>query len=127
MDKEAVAVIHHWHIIPVVPRQEAKIAVDRGPLHRGARKEARAWVIDVVDEEAAHRVRQEVREQQPMSVNDGTPRLAHAAGRGEVAGPEAAEDVGDHVVRQGFRRIHGDLHADGSIRNGGGDFGQLTY
>jgi hypothetical protein len=86
-------------------RQEGAIAVHRGPRRR-AGKQARASVVDVVDEEAANRVREDVREQQPMGVDDGEPRLAHAEGGGDVAWLEEAEDARKQVVGQGLRVIH---------------------
>jgi hypothetical protein len=64
-------------------------------------------------------VREKVGEQQAMSAHDGAPRPPDAVARGEVAGPEAAEDVGEHVVRQDFRQIHGfraTLTADKRLR-----------
>ena len=54
-----------------------------------------------VHEYAGQRVGQDVREQ-PVRVDDGAPRLADAAGRGEAARSgldQATEDVGEQVVR----------------------------
>jgi hypothetical protein len=87
--------------------QEAEITIDRGVLRGGAREEARPHANPAAEEEAAHRTREDVGKQQAVGVDDGEPRLADAAGRGEVAQQEAAEDVGERVVCQGFRRIHG--------------------
>jgi hypothetical protein len=44
-------------------------------------------------------VREDMREQQPVGVDDGEPHLAHAGGESEVALREAAQDVGESVVR----------------------------
>jgi hypothetical protein len=87
-------------------RQKVEITVKPG-LRRGTGEEARAAVIDVVDEEAVYRVGEQVREHQPVGVNDVVPQLPYTAGGGEVAWPEAAEYVGDGVVRQDLRMIHG--------------------
>lgn len=106
--------IHDLLITRVVARQVAKIAVDGWKLQRGAGEESRTLVVDVVDEEAAHRAWEDVREQEPMGIDYGAPCLSHATGDGEVADRESAEDVGERVVWKGFRRIHGfsDPHAD---------------
>jgi hypothetical protein len=85
--------------------QEADTAGDDG-LGRGASKQARTIEVGVVDEEAAHRVWEVMREQQPASVDNSEPCLAHAAGGGEVAWLKAAEDFGKRIVWQGLRMIH---------------------
>ena len=59
---------------------------------RGADEEVRAVVVDVVDEDAAHRVRKEMREEQPAGIDDGVPRLADAPGRREAPRWHTAED-----------------------------------
>jgi hypothetical protein len=58
-------------------------------------------IINICDVETAHRVREVVgvQQQQPSGVDDGEPRLAHAAGGGDVARREASQDVGKGVVR----------------------------
>ena len=76
--------------------QEAEIAVDSlGELQRrgGAGEESRPHAVAVVEEECTHRAREDVGEHQAVGVDDGVPRLADAAERGEVARREAAEDV----------------------------------
>jgi len=90
---------------------EAERAVDPGPRRRRrAGEEVRRRVVDVVGEEAAHRVREEVREQQPALVDEAAPRLADAPRRREAARREAAEDGREHVAGQTRRRrgLHGD-------------------
>ena len=59
-----------------------------------------------VEEDAAQRERQEIRAQQAVVVDDTSPRLADAAGRGEAAWREATEDAREHVVRQRRPQIH---------------------
>ena len=59
----------------------------------------RASVVDVVDEDAADRVREEVREQQRAVVDDPAPCLADAPRRGEAPRRQAVEGVGEGVVR----------------------------
>jgi len=86
---------------------EAERAVDPGPRRRRwAGEEVRRRVVDVVGEEAAHRVR----EQQPALVDEAAPRLADAPRRREAARWEAAEDGREHVAGQTRRRrgLHGD-------------------
>jgi hypothetical protein len=71
----------------------------------------RLIVVDVVDEDAADRVRQEVPAQQRAGVDDVAPRLADALGNGEAPWRQDAEDAGEGVIRQscnGLRRLHMD-------------------
>jgi len=70
----------------------------RTPGRHAAREELGAPEHVEIDEDAAQRVRQEVRAQQPAVVDDGAPGLADAAGRGEAAGCQAAEHGRQHVL-----------------------------
>jgi len=69
-------------------------------IRGGVRKEEREIDVTAHEEDAAHRVRQELREQQPAAVDDGAPRLAHAPGGGEAPRREAAEDFREGVLGQ---------------------------
>lgn len=80
---------------PRVGGQEVELAGD-GAARRGAGEELTGAEAVEVDEDADDLAREE---QAPV-VDDGAPRLAGAARRGEVAGREAAEDGGQHVVGQ---------------------------
>jgi hypothetical protein len=60
-------------------------------------------------------VREDVREQQAMGVDDGAPGLPDAAGGSEIPRRQAAEDGGDHVIRQGSCLIHGFRRLDPGI------------
>lgn len=101
---------HEPPVASVGGGEKLKLAVDR----RGGRQRRRRWggageevgavVVDVVDEDAAHRAREEVREEQLVAVHDVAPRLADAPGHGEAPRREPAEDGGEGVVRQ---RLHG--------------------
>lgn len=96
------------HEPPVAPAggEKPKLAVDRG----GGRQRRRRWgevgeqvgavVVDVVDEDAAHRAREEVREQQRAAVHDVAPRLTDAPGHGDAPQREPEEDGGEGVVWQ---------------------------
>lgn len=57
-------------------------------------------MVDVIDEHAAHRPRQEVRDEQRVSVHGGAPRLADGPRRREAPRQQAAEDVDEGVVVQ---------------------------
>ena len=67
--------------------------------------EAPRQVRHVVDEDASERQRQEVWSQQAAGVDHRAPRRADAAGHGEAARREAAENVGQHVVGKHLRRV----------------------
>ena len=56
------------------------------------------------EEDPVEREREEVRPQQAVAVDDGAPAFADAAGRGEAARRETAEDASEDVVRQQLRR-----------------------
>ena len=56
------------------------------------------------EEDPVKREREEVRPQQAVLVDDGAPGFADAAGRGEAARRETAEDASEDVVRQQLRR-----------------------
>ena len=75
-----------------------------GGAHGGASEELREPQTVQVEEDAAQRAREEVGAQQAAVVDDAAPRPADAAGRGEAAGREAAEDAREHVVGQRRRR-----------------------
>lgn len=106
VEQETIAVVRDLSVAFGVVGQEVEVAVvDAGS--GGAGEELRAVVVVVVGEDALHRVREEVREQQPPGVHDGAPRPAHAPGRGEVMRLEAAED--DRLQRVVGQRLSSDL------------------
>nr|TKV96781.1 hypothetical protein SEVIR_9G451950v2 [Setaria viridis] len=78
---------------------EVEVTVDPWALRRGAREEARPPVVEEVDEDAAHGVREKVRALQPKGVDGGAPRRADATGLREAAPRQPAEDGLEHVVR----------------------------
>jgi hypothetical protein len=85
-------------------RQEAEVAADGRPAgRRGAGEEL--WKREHVeaDEHAAER---ELRAQEALSVDDGSPCLAYAATDGERARHRhTAEYIGEHVLRQERRQV----------------------
>jgi hypothetical protein len=78
----------------------------------------RPIVVDVVDEDAADRGRQEVPAQQRAGVDDVASRLADAPGNGEAPWRQDAEDAGEGVVRQSFNGLRR-LHMDGCVADCG--------
>lgn len=81
--------------------QEAELAAERGGAGcGGAGEEGRVLVHVEVDEDAAEREREQIRAQEAAGVDGGAPGPAYAAGPGDPARLESAEDVGEHVVGQ---------------------------
>ena len=65
---------------------EVELAQDIIRHHGGVREETRVRGLVILEEDATHRVRQELREQQPAAIDDGAPRLADAPRGGEATG-----------------------------------------
>jgi hypothetical protein len=109
---EAVAAVDYGPLkavcTPVVVRV-TDVGGDIGCQGRAAEEYGRTIVLALVlvvlphtcviqlEEDALEREREEVRAQEAVVVNGGAPRRAHAAGCGELARREAAEDVQEHV------------------------------
>lgn len=62
-------------------------------------------MLVVVDEEAGEREREQVGAQEAVVIDGVAPGLADAAGGGEPAQRDAAEDVREHVPRQARRLV----------------------
>lgn len=97
-----------------VVAMEVELAEDLR-VQGGVGEEGRVSETIVHEDDAAHRVWQELREQQPAAIDDGAPRLAHAPRGGEAARREAAEDFPEGVLgqRQALR-ISISFHRPGS-------------
>jgi hypothetical protein len=62
-------------------------------------------VFFIVDEDAREGEREKVGPQEAAAVHGVAPSLADASDGGEPARRDAAEDLGEHVVRQTFQLI----------------------
>ena len=79
-----------------------------GPV-QGREKRGGNQVLVTKRKMPPQRERQEVRAQQAAAVDDGAPGPADAAGRGEVARRQAAENVRQEVVGQVVAHLSGGL------------------
>jgi hypothetical protein len=110
-EDEAIAVIRDFVItVGVFSLDEIKLAVDpawaavglrrRRRNRRRAGQEVRPAVVPVIDEEAAHRVREQASQpdQQLALVDEVAPRLVGSTRRREAARRQTAEDASEQVV-----------------------------
>jgi hypothetical protein len=124
-EEEAVAVLLHSRG-PIAPDERTSGAGARGRTGKEGRGGAES-VVGGVD--AGELPREEVGKEEAVGVDDGAPRAADAAGLGEGAAGEAAEDVDEHVVGEAdavgiIVGIHGAGHTwwlDAIYRRYGGD------
>ena len=109
VEEDAIAVIRDF--IPAakavaidLSHDEINLALDPSTVRRRRQRwpgeEVRLAVVLVVDEEAAHRVREEAPqpEKKPAVLDELVPCLADALRRREAASWETAEDVRQQVV-----------------------------
>jgi len=100
--EQAVAVtaqVDVEHALVVGSEEAVEVAADRG-ARPGPGEEGREAGAGDQEEDAPQRERQEVRAQQTAAVDDGAPGSADAAGQGEVARRQAAENVRQEVFGQ---------------------------
>ena len=103
-----IAEVDVEHPLLVGSEEAVEVAADRG-ARPGPGEEGREPGADDQEEDAPQRERQEVRAQQAAAVDDGAPGPADAAGRGEVARRQAAENVRQEVVGQVVAHLSGGL------------------
>jgi hypothetical protein len=96
--EQAVAVVEYIQMAFAWDVQVVELVGDF-VLRQGTGEESQSAEVDLLyEEDPVDREREEVRAQQVVGVDGGAPRLADAAGRGNAARVEAAEDASQHVV-----------------------------
>jgi hypothetical protein len=106
--KKAVAVVLDLQTALIVRVHVAEVCSgDSAPRERVCEELERGRVEPREDEDPVERMGEEIRPQQAAVVDHGTPAITDAAGRGEAAGRETAEEAGEDVVGQQLRRRQG--------------------